>query len=224
VLETLSVVLSPVVWVMDLIFSLYLQLSSSPGLAVILLALTMTICTWPLQRYGKKIEDGISEKISKIDAELAPFKSSLKGEALFLQTEKIYEKYNYHPIKSAGLSMSFLIVLPILISAIILLSSHLSLVGQKFLFLPDLSKPDGILQQFNLLPIIMTGITIFDAQKRFANDPRTKTRFFIIAGVLFLLVYNLPSALLLYWTTNVFLSMIMAWRKSSDLEAVADVS
>ncbi len=214
-------ILSPVVWVMDFVLSLYLQLLNSPGLAVIVLALTMTLVCWPLQKVGKRIEEGLSLKIAKINEELAPYKSKLKGEALFLKTEEVYKKHNYHPIKSAGLGMSFLIVLPILLSAIVLLSDHLAFVGKQFFFLADLSKPDAFFKSVNLLPFIMTGITIFDANRRFANDPQTKTRFLVIAVVLFFLVYNLPSALLLYWTTNVLISMIMGWKKAGAAVAEA---
>lgn len=215
ILDFFSLILSPVIWVMDLIFSFYESILHSPGLSVILLSITMALVCWPFQKYGKAYEDRLREKISVIDEELAPFKAKLKGEKLFNEVERIYTKHKYHPIHSVGLSMSFIVVLPILISAIILLSQHELLIGQKFLFVPDLSKADQLLGPVNLLPIVMTGITVFDAFHRFKDDKKTRTRFLIIAAVLFALIYTLPSALVVYWTTNVTLSMFLSFKKQA---------
>jgi len=212
-LDGLTFILTPVIWVMKFVLEFYMGFVQSPGLAVILLALTFTLISWPLQRIGKRYEDTIREKISKIDSELEPYKAKLKGEDLFNETEKIYQKHNYHPIKSIGLSMSFVIVLPILISAVILLSTYSMLEGQNFLFISDLSKPDGLLGSINILPFLMTGITVFDAFNRFRNDKKSRNRFLVIATVLFVLVYALPSALVIYWTTNVLVSLGLSLRR-----------
>lgn len=213
ILDFFSLIFKPIIWVMEIIFQTYTLVFHSPGIAIICLALTMGLLCWPLQKYGKSIEDHLREKMMVIDQELAPYKAKLKGEALFNETERIYKKHKYHPIQSVGLSMSFVIVLPILISAIILLSTHPLLIEQTFLFIPDLSKADHLLGRVNLLPIVMTSITVFDAFHRFKGDKKSRTRFLFIAAVLFVLIYNLPSALVVYWTINVTVSMILSRKK-----------
>jgi len=215
VLNFFAIIFAPIIWFMEKLLEFYTSVSSSPGLGIIALAVTMTLICWPLQRYGKTVEDKIGKKISDVDLELAPFKAKLKGEALFKETERIYKKHKYHPIQLMGMSMSFFVILPILISAIILLSSHELLVGKSFLLVSDLSQSDKLLGTLNLLPILMTGITIFDAFYRFKDDKKSRNRFLIIAFVLFALVYSLPAALIVYWTTNVTLSMLLSLRKKS---------
>jgi len=207
--DFLSMLLSPIVWAMGKILELFMQLTGSAGISVILLALFFTTILIPIQYYGRRVEDRVRTKMKLVADDLAPFKGKLKGEALFNQTEEIYKKHSYHPIHSVGLGMSFIVLLPILISAILLLGSHPLLEGQKFLFVSDLSKPDGLLSPINLLPVFMTGITLVEAFIRFRDDKPVLWRFIFIAGVLFVLVYNLAAALVIYWTTNVSISLLL---------------
>lgn len=211
-LDVLAFILTPVISVMGFVLVSFERLTGSPGVAIVLLALTFSISVIPLQNYGRRIEDRLREKMRLIEMELAPHKAALKGEALFNQTEAIYQKHKYHPIQSVGLGMSFIVLLPILISAIILLDSHPLLEGEAFLFVPDLSRPDRLLGPLNLLPIFMTLITVVDALVRFRNDRPILIRFLITALILFLLVYNLASALVIYWTTNVAISFLTTLR------------
>lgn len=211
--DFLSMILSPIVWAMGKILELFIQLTGSPGISVILLALFFTSILIPIQKYGRRIEDRVRVKMKKVTDDLAPYKGKLKGEALFNQTEEIYKKHSYHPIHSVGLGMSFIVLLPILISAILLLGSHPMLQGESFLFVSDLSKPDGLLGPLNVLPVFMTGITLVEAFIRFKDDKPVLYRFIFIAAVLFALVYGLAAALVIYWTTNVSLSLLLTLKE-----------
>jgi len=218
-LDLLSKVLFPIIWVMETIFEFYANLTGSVGLAILLLSITFSLLLLPIQKYGRRKEDKVREKMQEVETELAPFKKTLKGEALFDETERIYKKFGYHPIQSFALGMSFIVLLPILISAIILLGSHPILEGTPFLFVQDLSKPDGLIGPINLLPVIMTAITIIDAFIRFNTDRSSLIRFLVIAVVLFLLVYNLAAALVIYWTTNVVISGVLSLKERKKMEA-----
>ena len=137
------------------------------------------------------------------------FQADLKGEELFFATEKTYKQHGYHPIQSIGMGASFFIMLPVLISAILLFSGDGILSGKSFLFVNDLSKPDHLFGSVNMLPLVMSGVTVIDARLRFRDDKRAQYRFYFIAAVLLLLVYNLPSGLVLYWTGSNVMSLVM---------------
>lgn len=130
--DLLSMLLSPIVSAMGVILEFFVQLTGSPGISVILLALFFTTILIPIQNYGRRVEDRVRIKMKKVADDIAPYKGTLKGEALFNQTEEIYQKHGYHPIYSVGLGMSFIVLLPILISAILLLETHPLLEGQSF--------------------------------------------------------------------------------------------
>ena len=205
----LATVLSPVVWLMELTLDFYARLFTSTGISILLLSFTFALLLLPFQRMAQRSERRISEKMKFVDTKVQCLKGELKGEELFFATEKIYQKHGYHPIQSVGLGASFFVMLPVLISAILLFTGSETLNGKSFLFISDLSEPDGLLGPINVLPLLMSAITIIDAKLRFKNDRKSQYRFFFIAGLLLLIVYNLASGLVLYWTGSNVMSLIM---------------
>jgi membrane protein insertase Oxa1/YidC/SpoIIIJ len=67
--------------------------------------------------------------------------------------------------------------------------------------------------------LIMTIITITDARIRFIEDPSAFYRFIIIAVVLFILVYNIASSIVLYWTTSNLIALILSLKRRSRLSS-----
>ena len=194
---------------MELILDFYVRLFSSTGFSILLLSFTFALLLLPLQRIAQRTEQRISDKMEIVDAEVQDLKGELKGEKLFLATEQIYERNDYHPIQSVGLGTSFLVMLPVLVSAILLFTGSETVIDKSFLFITDLSKPDALLGPVNVLPLIMSAITIIDAKLRFKNDSKSQYRFFFIALLLLILVYNLASGLVLYWTGSNIISLII---------------
>ena len=203
-------VLSPIVWLMHKILGFYVHLFSSTGVSILLLSFTFALLLLPLQRIGRNIEQRISNKMQTVDKEVQLMKGGLKGEELFLATEQIYQKYDYHPIHSVAMGASFFVMLPVLVSAILLLTGSETVADESFLLIPDLSKPDGLLGPVNVLPLLMSAITIIDAKLRFKNDRKSQYRFFFIAALLLLIVYNLAAGLVLYWTGSNIMSLIVS--------------
>ena len=129
----------------------YESVIPSTGLSILLLSFTFSILLIPLQRYGQRVEQRIGNKIKVVNDEVRPLKGNLKGEDLFLETEKIYKKYGYHPIQSIALGLSFFVMIPVLISAILIFTGDSLLTGKSFLFIKDLSMPDGLINPVNIL-------------------------------------------------------------------------
>jgi len=193
---------------MELFFEFYIHLLSSTGVSILLLSATFALLLLPIQKKAQRTEQRISEKMKTVDAEVKPLKGVLKGEKLFLATEKIYERNGYHPIQSIGMGASFFVMLPVLVSAILLFTGREILTDKSFLFVDDLSKPDGLLGVINVLPLLMSAITLVDAKLRFKDDKKSQHRFFFISVVLLIIVYNLPSGLVLYWIGSNIMSLI----------------
>ena len=209
-MSVIETVLSPITWLMEFILGIYLGVCSSMGLSILFLSFTFALLLLPLWKMGQRLEDRIGRKMRVVDTEVQPLKGKLAGEELFLATEKIYEKHSYHPIHSVAMGASFLVMLPVLVSAILVFSADGILVGHGFLAIKDLSQPDGLLGGLNLLPIIMFAITFIDAKLRFSDDPSSRRRFMVISVVLLVLVYSLPAGLVLYWTGSNIMSFVLA--------------
>ena len=210
VLET---ILSPIVWLMKLLLDFYVGIFSSTGFSILLLSFSFALLLMPLQRIALRTEQRIGVKVKTVEEEVDPLKAELKGEELFLATEKIYQNHGYHPIQSVGLGASFFVMLPVLVAAILLLTGD-ELAGISFLIIDDLSMPDGLLGPVNILPLLMSAITVVDARLRFRDDRKSQYRFCFIALVLLVLVYNLAAGLVLYWTGSNILSLVVNQLKS----------
>ena len=206
----LETVLSPIVWLMEFILDFYIRLSSSTGFSILLLSFTFALLLLPFQRMAQRTERRISAKMKIVDAEVQMLKGKLKGEELFLATEQIYERHGYHPIQSVGMGASFFVMLPVLVSAILLLTGSETVIDNRFLLIDDLSQPDSLLGPVNVLPLLMSAITVIDAKLRFKDDRKSQYRFFVIAFLLLIIVYNLSSGLVLYWTGSNIMSLLLS--------------
>ena len=208
-LHVLATILSPIVWLMQLVLEFYISVFSSTGLSILVLSFTFTLLLQPLRKKAEGLEKHISTKMNAAKKEVQALKSTMKGEQLFLATEKIYKQHGYHPIQNIWMGASFFVILPVFVSAILLFSGDGILSDKTFLIINDLSQPDGLFGPINVLPFVMSGITVIDAKLRFKGDKKAQYRFYVIAAVLLALVYNLSSGLVLYWTGSNVMSLIL---------------
>ena len=89
----LETVLRPIVWLMQLLLDFYVGIFSSTGASILLLSFSFALLLLPLQRIAMRTELRIAAKMKTVEAEVDPLKAELKGEALFLATEKIYQQH-----------------------------------------------------------------------------------------------------------------------------------
>ncbi|MFT7533801.1 MAG: membrane protein insertase Oxa1/YidC/SpoIIIJ [Gammaproteobacteria bacterium] len=182
-MEYFELVLSPVVWAMTTMLDLGLRFSGSAGVSILLLSLASSLFLYPIQRLAYRIERRFAAKQLAVQNATSKIDSSLKGERKFLAQEKVYKEFDYHPIEQLYLSLGILVSIPILISAIILFNEHPAMQKTGFLLIEDLSRPDGLLAGFNLMPVIMFVVTFLDAFFRFRTNPASLYRFILISGV-----------------------------------------
>lgn len=218
IVDGLKLILSPLILVMDLAYSALRSIIGSAGLSIVLLSIAVTILTYPLRAWALKVERRIYQRKLTVDEKIATATTGLKGEQKFRVTESIYMAHGYHPIQSIALGLPLFVMLPFLLSALFLFSSNASLTGVPFLFIPDLSEPDGQLAGINVMPVIMTAITLVDSRIRFGADCSALGRFLAIALVLFALVYSFASAIVLYWiVSNLIVLFTLLLRRLESL-------
>lgn len=201
--SVVSTIFTPFVFLIEKGFNLFLSATGSPGLSILLTSATFSLVVFPLQRLCKGYENRIGDRHERVKADISGLDRDLRGEARFNEIEKIYTKHEYHPIHSIMLGLSFFVSVPFLIASVLLFNESNIVTGAEFLFIDDLSKPDGILQlhdlAINLLPFVLFIFTFFDAWLRYSESPSIRHRFMIISIILTVLVYAMPAGLLLYW-------------------------
>ena len=202
IISAFETILLPIIEIMRFVFEGFVWVTDSVGWSIVLLSLAIALLTAPLRKYAQNVEGRIRCRKILVDREIKVAAAGLKGEEKFRVVERIYERHGFHPIQSIATSASFFVMLPFLLSALYLFSSLPLLIGESFYLVADLAKADRLAWGVNVLPFLMTGITIADACIRFKRDRSALLQFLAIAFVMFLLVYSFNAGIVLYWTTS----------------------
>lgn len=195
------------------IFVWTLGIVHNHGLALIVLSIVVNIILFPFYHFADKIEKKEKQAQLQMKPKLDEFKSVYKGYELYLYTNNVYRLNGYHPSYALRGLVSLLIQIPFFMGAYAYLSHFTGFEGVSFLFLSDLSKPDGLLSigtlSINILPFVMTAINLASGYV-YAKDMTKSEKITPIVIALFFLVvlYNSPSSLLVYWTCNNIFSLI----------------
>jgi len=208
-----NIFIFPLVEIIEISFTIINRIFQDKVLAIAGVSAVVTVCTMPLyfiaekwQQTERNIQKKLKQKIDKI-------KSVFKGDEQYMILSAFYRQNHYHPIYSLRSSLGLLIQIPFFIAAYSYLS-HLDFIkGTSFLFINDLSLPDRFLTikgfNLNILPLIMTAINcISGAVYTRGFSTREKIQIYGMALVFFVLLYNSPAGLVLYWTANNLFSLL----------------
>ena len=199
----------PIEQIIDLLFVFAFKTSKSPGISVIGLSIAVNTLILPIYLLAEKQQQAEREKQKLMKAEIDNIKAVFKGDKRFMMLSTLYRQYNYHPAFALRNSIDLFIQIPFFIAAYHFISNLEVLNGQTFLFIKDLSAPDGLLNGINLLPFIMTAFNCASgALYTKGLSFRDKVQTYGIAIIFLILLYNSPSALVLYWTFNNIYSFI----------------
>ena len=192
------------------------------GLAIILLTIIVKVLFWPLTH--KSTES--SKKMQKLQPLIAELKEKHKDQPQKIQQAQmaLYKEHGINPLASC---LPMLVQLPIFIALFTVLRSSIELRFAGFLWISDLSEPEGLLAgsipvigALNILPVFMTVTMILQQQLTpTAGDPQQKKMMMLMPAMMLVFFYNMPSALVLYWSVSQCLSIVqllMQRRKSGQ--------
>ncbi|MDR0784468.1 MAG: YidC/Oxa1 family membrane protein insertase [Treponema sp.] len=175
------------------------------GLALALLSVAVNTLCLPLYTKAEKLQEIERETQKRMAKKLARIRKCFTGDERWLLITAYYRQNHYHPIYALRSSLSLLLQIPFFIAAYSFLSHLTALQGKSFLFINDLSQQDAAVGGFsiNILPIIMTLINILAGIIYSKGFPlREKIQLYAMSAIFLVLLYNSPSALVLYWTMN----------------------
>ncbi len=183
------------------------------GIAIILLTILIKVIVFPLTRKSYESMSRLQELNPKMTELRAKYKDNPKK--LNMEMAELYRREGVNPL---GGCLPQLLQLPIMFALYILLQEHFGLRNAVFIpgWINDLSTPEYIVefnftipvlnwQYLRLLPIIMLGTQIVSSkltQTSTGADSKMKMLPYILVGVFFFILYNLPSGLVLYWTVQ----------------------
>lgn len=197
-----NITLNPLSVLLESLFIFLYELSNSYGLSIILLSVVLNIVLSPLITIASKKEKKIIQVQEKINPKIKSIKEAFKGEEQISMIKTLYRQNHYNPFYSLLSNSTLLIQIPFFITLFLLLKDYSVLKGQNFLFIQNLALPDSLFFSFNLLPMIMLIISIFATWIQSKSNNYITYKTYIIPLIFFVLVYNMPSILLIYWITN----------------------
>ena len=187
------------------------------GVAIILLTLIVRVIFWPLTHKGTES----MKRMQEIQPKLNELKAKYKDKPQKLQQETM-ALYREHKINPLGGCLPMLIQIPVFFALFSVLRSAIELRFAPFLWVRDLSAPEGLLAgvlpggwTLNILPLLMAGTQAWQQHLTpSGGDPAQQKMMMMMPIVMLLFLYSMPSALVLYWTANQVLMIIqLLWQR-----------
>ncbi len=199
----MHLILSPFIYTVRTIFEAGYNLTGNFGLSIILLSFAISLLLLPIFIYiekAKKRDDEVKKRMQPLVDEI---KQVYSGQELYYYLKTLNRQFGYSQFKALVPILSLLVQIPFFIAAYQYLDNLEAIQGISFGPLSDLSKPDHLFGIVNVLPILMTVINLLTAYFYTRNgNTSERKQMVVVAGVFLVLLFNLPSGLVLYWTMN----------------------
>lgn len=173
---------------------------SNWGSSIVALSILLNIFLLKIYLYTDKKAKEESKIKEKLDSRIKAWKNVYSKAKLFAFTQTLYRQNKYHPIYTLRALGGLTLQIPFFYAMYFVINSSSFLENESFLWIEDLSKPDSIFG-INLLPILMTIFTLINVFLM-SNKLSGRIQGIVISIIFFILLYNMPSGLVLYWTTN----------------------
>lgn len=211
ILDNLTI--KPLEYIFEFIFSLVNYIVASPGFSLICLSIVVNLLLLPLFRRTDKIQDEERQLQAKMQDGVEHIRRTFKGDERFMLLQTYYRQNNYKPYYALRGLLPLFLEIPFFIAAYRFISGMTLLNGIPFGPIQNLGMPDQSLSIFsisvNVLPILMTLINILSGLIYTKGAPfKAKAQLYGMAIIFLLLLYNSPSALVIYWTMNNLFSLI----------------
>jgi membrane protein insertase Oxa1/YidC/SpoIIIJ len=208
-----TVIIYPLEMIFEVVF-VFAQLTfKETGVSVIFISAAVSVLSLPLYNIAEYWQRTERDARRRLAAKSGRIKAVFKGDERHMILSAYYRQNHYHPIYAMRSSFGLLVQIPFFIAAYSYLSSNDALRGASFLFLSDLSAPDGLFTLggagINILPVLMTAINCLAASVYTKGFPlREKLQIYGMALVFLLLLYGSPSGLVMYWIGNNIFSLV----------------
>lgn len=205
-------------------------LTDNYGLSIIALSLLVNLFLLKVFLYTDQKAKEESELKDLLDTRIKAWKRVYSRAKLYAFTHTLYRQHSYHPIYALRGLLGLGLQLPFFWAMYEVIKSASYLDGVSFLWIGDLKAPDSV-EIFGLsvhiLPLLMTLLTLINALYS-AKSLSTKIQGISIALLFLLLLYDMPSSLVLYWTCNMAFSLLKevykSWVQAKSLKSSVDSS
>jgi YidC/Oxa1 family membrane protein insertase len=200
-------VCKPLLWCLNYLY----RLIPNYGVAVILLTALVRLLFWPVTH--KSTES--MKKMQSLQPQVAQIREKFKDKPQKMNQE-IMALYRENKVNPMSGCLPVLVQIPVFIALYTVLRSAIELRFAPFLWVHDLSEPEGLLagklpfvSALNILPLFMTATMVWQQKLTpTAGDPQQQKMMVMMPVVMLFIFYSMPSALVLYWSVSQCLSIV----------------
>ncbi len=191
----------------DAFFALILEVAPNPGLALIMFSVAVNLILLPVYYHMEQAGQAASSSRERMRAEIRRIKAHYKGRERYYYIRTIHRHFGHSPIGVVFSSTDLYLQILVFATAYRFISAHPLMVGSGFLCIEDLGRPDQLLFGANLLPLVMTAFNAISALL-YSGEKAKRRNALLLSALFLLLLYNSPSGLVLYWTSNNAFSLL----------------
>ena len=203
----LSWLCKKLLWILNFLYGII----PNYGIAIILLTIIVRLVFWPVTR--KSTES--MKKMQKIQPEVTKLREKHKDNPQKMN-QAVMALYKEHKVNPMMGCLPMVVQIPVFIALFTVLRSAVELRFARFLWIKDLSEPEGLLagmlpfvQSLNVLPLFMTATMVLQQQLTpTSGDPQQKKMMMFMPVIFLFLFYNMASALVLYWSVSQCLAIV----------------
>ena len=208
-----TIIISPIEFIIEFVFVFFYKVFHNLGIPIVGVSLVVSLLSLPLYMMAEHWQVVERETVSRFRKKINKIKSVFKKDEQFMVLSVFYRQNHYHPIYALRSSLGLFVQIPFFIAAYSYLSNLEILHNVSFFFIRDLGKPDSLIYiksfPVNILPILMTLINcIAGAVYVKGLSIRDKIQIYAMALLFLVILYNSPSALVIYWTLNNIFSLL----------------
>lgn len=208
-----TVILYPLVQIIEIAFMLFDKLFDNTGIAVMGVSFVVTVLCLPLYIVAERWQQLERDTQARLKGGVDRIKAVFKGDEQYMILSTYYRQNHYHPMMALRSSFGLLIQVPFFMAAYSCLSSLPALQGESFLFIRNMGEADALFSigsfTVNILPIAMTVINIVAGAIYTKGFPfKEKAQIYGMALLFLVILYNSPAGLVLYWTMNNIFSLV----------------
>jgi YidC/Oxa1 family membrane protein insertase len=144
-------------------------------------------------------------------------------------TEKQMELWRKNKVSPMSGCLPMMVQMPVFLGFFTMIRSAIELRGAHFLWVADLTKPDtifiipGMGIPFNLLPLLMVGVLIWQAHVQPASpgmDPSQQKMMRYMPLIFLLILYNYSAGMALYMTVSTLMGILQT-RLTKNIQVAA---
>jgi YidC/Oxa1 family membrane protein insertase len=195
------------------------------GLAIIVTTIIVRTLIYPLTHWAIKNQARTMIEQQKIRPELEAINKKFKSDPMKRNQAmmQLYRDHNVNPLGALRGCFPVLLQMPVFMALYVVFEQSVELRGQSFLWIPDLSGPDRLIDwktalpligtSFNILPLVMAATNFL--QMKIMHMPaadetqeQVQKQMMIMMPIMFtFFLYHLPSGLILYWVVSNIISI-----------------